>query len=66
LEWFITQDIESTEVFCGICIFCGFFTVKDFLSYRPSKIVWADLPMARKVRVRCEPGEVLHNGVWKL
>jgi hypothetical protein len=32
--------------------FCRFFALKDFLKYRPLKIVWADPPTAVRVRVK--------------
>jgi hypothetical protein len=38
-EGYITQDIDSAEVFHGIDNFCRFFALKDFLSYRLLKIV---------------------------
>jgi hypothetical protein len=44
---YITQDNDSADVFLGIDNFCQFFAFKDFLSYRPLKIVWADLPTAK-------------------
>jgi hypothetical protein len=50
-EGYITQDIDSAEVFRGIGNFCRFFALKDFLSYRPLKIVWADPPTAVRFRV---------------
>jgi hypothetical protein len=51
-EGYITLDLDSAEVFCGIVIFCQFFALKDFLSYRPLKKVWAGLPTAVKFRVK--------------
>jgi hypothetical protein len=50
-EGYITQDSDSAEVFCGIDNFCQFFALKDILSYRPLKIVWADRPTAMRFRV---------------
>jgi hypothetical protein len=50
-EGYITLDLDSAEVFRGIDIFCRFFAFKDFLSYRPLKIVWADRPTAVRFRV---------------
>jgi hypothetical protein len=41
-EGYITLDFDSAEDFRGIGIFCRFFALKDFLSYRPLKRVWAD------------------------
>ncbi len=43
---------DSEENIRGIDNFCRFFALTDFLSYRPLKIVWADLPMTVRVRVR--------------
>jgi hypothetical protein len=43
LEGYITQDIDSAF---------QIFALKDFLSYRPLKIVWADPPMAVRVMVK--------------
>jgi hypothetical protein len=51
-EGYITQDLDSGDVFRGIDIFCRFFVLKDFLSYRPLKQVWADLPTAVRFRVK--------------
>ncbi len=51
-EGYITLDLDSSEVFRGIGIFCRFFALKDFLSYRPLKIVWADRPTAVRFRVK--------------
>jgi hypothetical protein len=51
-EGYITQDLDSAEVFRGLGIFCRFFALKDFLSYRPLKIVWADRPTAVRFRVK--------------
>ncbi len=48
---YITQDIDSAEVFYGIDHFCRFFALKDFLSYRPLKLVWTDPPTTVRVRV---------------
>ncbi len=50
-EGYITQDLDSGDVFCGTGIFCRFFALKGFLSYRPLKQVWADLPTAVRFRV---------------
>jgi hypothetical protein len=50
-EGYITHDIDSAEVFHGIDNFCQFFALKDFLSFRSKKMVWADLPTAMRVRV---------------
>jgi hypothetical protein len=51
-EGYITQDNDSAEVFRGIDPFCQFFALKDFLSYRPLKIVWTDQPTAVRIRVK--------------
>ncbi len=51
-EGYITHDINSAEVSHGIDISCRYFALKDFLSYRPLKIVGADLPTAMRVRVK--------------
>ncbi len=51
-EGYITQDLDSAEVFCGIGICCQFFALKDFLSYRPLKKMWADPPTAVRFRVK--------------
>jgi hypothetical protein len=51
-EGYITLDLESADVFRGIGIFCRFFALKDFLSYRPLKKVWADLHTAVRCRVK--------------
>ena len=48
----ITLDLDSAEVFRGIGIFCRFFALKDFLSNRPLKKVWADRPTAVRFRVK--------------
>jgi hypothetical protein len=48
----ITLELDSAEVFRGIGIFCRFFELKDFLSYRPLKRVWADPPTAVRFRVK--------------
>jgi hypothetical protein len=50
-EGYISQDLDSENIFRGIGIFCRFFYHKDFLSYRPLKTVWADLPTAVRFRV---------------
>jgi hypothetical protein len=55
----LTLEKYSTEVFRGIGIFCRFFALKDFLSYRPLKIVWADPPTAVWFRVKAEDGVLL-------
>ncbi len=55
-EGYITLDLDSTGGFRGIGIFCRFFALKDFLSYRPLKKVWADRLTAMRFRVR-----VLHK-----
>ncbi len=49
---YITQDLDSEEVFRGIGIFCRFVVLKDFLRYRPLKKVWADPPTAVRFRVK--------------
>jgi hypothetical protein len=51
-EGYITQDLDAAEVIRGIGTFCRFFALKDFLSYRPLKQVWADLPTAVRFRVK--------------
>jgi hypothetical protein len=51
-EGYITQDLDSAEVFRGLGIFFRFFALKDFLSYRSLKIVWADQPTAVRFRVK--------------
>ncbi len=51
-EGSITLDFDSGEDFHGIGIFCRFFALKDFLSYRPLKKVWADRPTAVRFRVK--------------
>ncbi len=51
-EGYITLDFDSAKVFHGIGIFCPFFALKDFLSYRPLKKVWADPPTAVRFRVK--------------
>jgi hypothetical protein len=51
-EGYITQEKDSAEVFRGIGIFCRFFALQDFLSYRSLKKVWADPPTAVRVRVK--------------
>ncbi len=53
LEGYITQDLDSA-VFRGLGIFFRFFALKDFLSYRSLKIVWADQPTAVRFRVKEE------------
>ncbi len=53
-ECSITLDFDSGEDFCGIGIFCRFFALKDFLSYKPLKKVWADRPTAVRFRVKQE------------
>jgi hypothetical protein len=50
-EGYISQNLDSAEVSHGIGIFCRFFALKDFLSYRPLKKVWADPPTAVRFRV---------------
>jgi hypothetical protein len=50
-EGYISQYLDSENVFRGIGIFCRFFSLKDFLSYRPLKTVWADPPIAVRFRV---------------
>jgi hypothetical protein len=52
VEGYISQDLDSENVFRGIGIFCQFFALKDFLSYRPLKTVWADPPTAVRFRVK--------------
>jgi hypothetical protein len=54
-EGYLTLDLDSADVFRGIHIFSGFFALKDFLSYRPLKKVWADQPTAVRFRVNCDP-----------
>jgi hypothetical protein len=49
-EGYLTLDLDSADVFRGIGIFCRFFALKDFLSYRPFKKVWADRPTAVRFR----------------
>jgi hypothetical protein len=49
---YITPDFDSAEVFRGIGVFCQFFALKDFLSYRLLKKVWADPPTAVRFRVK--------------
>jgi hypothetical protein len=51
-EGYITQELDSAEVFRGLGIFCRFFALEDFLSNRPLKIVWADRPTAVRFRVK--------------
>jgi hypothetical protein len=51
---YISQDLDSENVFHGIGIFCRFFALKDFLSYRPLITVWADPPTAVRFRVKSE------------
>jgi hypothetical protein len=51
-ECSITLDFDSGEDFRGIGIFCQFFALKDFMSYRPLKKVWADRPTAVRFRVK--------------
>jgi hypothetical protein len=51
-EEYITQDKDSTEGFRGIDIFCQFFALKDFLSYRSLKKVWEDPPTAVRLRFK--------------
>ncbi len=50
-EGYITLDLDSADIFHGIGIFCRIFALKDFLSYRPLKKVWADWPTAVRFRV---------------
>jgi hypothetical protein len=50
----ITLDLDLAEVFRGIGIFCRIFALKDFLSKRPLKRVWADPPTAVRFRVKQE------------
>ncbi len=51
-EGYLTLDLDSADVFRGIGIFCRFFALKDFLSNRPLKKVWADRPTAVRFRVK--------------
>jgi hypothetical protein len=51
-EGYISHDLDSAEVFRGIGIFCRFFALKVFLSYRHLKKVWADTPTAVRFRVK--------------
>jgi hypothetical protein len=51
-EGYITLDLDSAEVFCGIGIFCRFFALQDFSSNRRLKKVWADPPTAMRFRVK--------------
>ncbi len=60
-EGYITQDLDSAEVFRGLGIFFRFFALKDFLSYRPLKTVWADRLTALRFRVK---GIVSQDGEW--
>ncbi len=60
-EGYITQDLDSAEVFRGIGIFCQFFALKDILRYKPLKKVWADLPTAVRFRVNGEDKGSMHT-----
>jgi hypothetical protein len=51
-EGYISHDLDSAEVFRGIGIFCRFFALKVFLSYRHLKKVWADTPTVVRFRVK--------------
>jgi hypothetical protein len=51
-EGYITLDLDSADIFRGIGIFCRFFSLKDFVSYRALNKVWADLPTAMRFRAK--------------
>ncbi len=58
-EGYITQDIDSAEVFHGIDNFCRFFALKDFLSYGPWKIEGQIRPLLWGLGLR-------HGWLWGL
>jgi hypothetical protein len=51
-EGYITQRIYSADIFRGIANYFTIFLLKTFLTCRPLKVVWANLPTAVRVRVK--------------
>jgi hypothetical protein len=54
-ERYITQHIDSADIFSGLANFFQFFSLHTFLTYGPLKTVWADPATAVRVRVKLHP-----------
>jgi hypothetical protein len=54
-EGYITQHIDSADIFRVLANFFLFFSLQTFLTYRPLKTVWADPPKVVRVRVKLHP-----------
>jgi hypothetical protein len=50
-DGYITQHIDSADIFRGWANFCQYFSFSNFLTYGPLIIVWADPPTVVSVRV---------------